>query len=187
MQDTVALERETQKLETYAELSSTLAKVSPAAAASVAPAMANIVQNQGLYKTQAEEDLSALKHIWEDVFQLFIKTTGEALDLSLREAINALRREGEGITTGMQTRVREKKKRDGDDDDDEPRDRNKKRRRLDMEDGQLTSSPSSRSHLRLEEMYEEMKSKLDRLTKENCDVRLLSLNPMSSLIIPPIS
>jgi hypothetical protein len=41
-------------------------------------------------------------HFWEDVFQLFVKGVGEALDSSLREAIDALRK-AEKITTWMET------------------------------------------------------------------------------------
>lgn len=178
MQATVTMERESQKLETYTELSSTLAKVSTSAAASVAPALANIVQNRALYEAHVEEELNALSHIWEDVFQAFVRGVGNAMDVSLQEAISTLKKEGEKVCADVQQiKDRDRKKRREEDDDRTERDR--KRRRIELEDGQVLekSRVSSRPDNRIGDMYVEMKLKLDRqaqkldqLTKENSEV-----------------
>lgn len=178
MQATVTMERESQKLETYTELSSTLAKVSTSAAASVAPALANIVQNHALYEAHVEEELGALSHIWEDVFQAFVKGVGNVLDASLQDAIGTLKKECDRLSAEMQqTRDKDRKKKREEDDDRTERDR--KRRRVDLEDGQVLEKSrfSSRSDGRVADMYDDMKSKLDRqaqkldhLTKENSAV-----------------
>jgi tRNA/tmRNA/rRNA uracil-C5-methylase (TrmA/RlmC/RlmD family) len=170
------MERESRKLETYTDLSSTLAKVSPSAAASVAPSLAAIVQNHALYKSQVEDDLNALTHIWEDVFQVFIRGVGNVLDMGLEDALRTLKKEKEKNSADMQNRDKDKKKKRGGDED---CDRDRKRRRMEMEDGQVAEKFRfpSRSDSHLGDMYDDMRAKLDRqaqrlnqLTTENHEV-----------------
>lgn len=95
MQETAAHEREGQKLQTYTEISTALSKISPSAANSVAPTLADIMLKHEQCKHRVEESYKALGGVWEQVFDVFVTEVVHSIDGGLQDAITTLRKEGE--------------------------------------------------------------------------------------------
>ncbi|KAJ6596870.1 hypothetical protein DFH09DRAFT_1132962 [Mycena vulgaris] len=95
MQETAAHEREGQKLQTYTDISSALSKISPSAAHSVAPTLADIMLKHEQCKHRAEESFRALGGVWEQVFDVFVTEVAQVIDARLQDAMTTLKAEGE--------------------------------------------------------------------------------------------
>ncbi|KAJ7774804.1 hypothetical protein B0H16DRAFT_1508474 [Mycena metata] len=95
VQETAAHEREGQKLQTYTEISTALSKISPSAANSVAPTLADIMLKHEQCKHRVEESYKALGGVWEQVFDVFVTEVVHSIDGGLQDAITTLRKEGE--------------------------------------------------------------------------------------------
>ncbi|KAG5654538.1 hypothetical protein H0H81_001179 [Sphagnurus paluster] len=94
-QDAETHARNDKKLIKYTELSSTLAKVSPSAAAGVMPTLAEILLRHAQGKQRAEENLNAISGVWNQVFDLFVTEISRAIDAKLEEAIEKIRQQTE--------------------------------------------------------------------------------------------
>ncbi|KAF7322958.1 C3H1-type domain-containing protein [Mycena chlorophos] len=148
---TAAKERESQKLQTYTEISSALSKVSKNAANSVAPALADIMIRHEQCKHRVDENFKALGGLWDEVFDVFC---GEVAKRRLERAANS---DGWEEISG---------------EDDEPppgRSSGTKRRRLNGDSP--CGSPQMDDILALKMKINEQAYSLQMLTKENSELK----------------
>ncbi|KAJ7219251.1 hypothetical protein GGX14DRAFT_560351 [Mycena pura] len=92
---TAAHEKEAQKLQTYTDISSALSKISPSAASSVAPALADIMLKHEQCKHRVDEGFTALGGVWEQVFDVFVTEVVRVIDSRLQGAISTIEKERE--------------------------------------------------------------------------------------------
>ena len=98
MQDSAACAREEEKLRTYSDLSSGLAKASPLATGAVAPTLAAVTINHAKYRERAQSEFKRLGHVWEDILELLVKGVFHAVDSELESTIRALKVKAQAST-----------------------------------------------------------------------------------------
>ena len=64
--DTAAYDKEEEKLETYNNLASTLAKVSPAAVQAITPSLELVMATRKQQREKVQQNYARLTHVWED-------------------------------------------------------------------------------------------------------------------------
>lgn len=95
VQNTAEYENEDKKLQTYTELSTTLAKISPSAATAVAPTLASITTSRMQCKERMDSDLQLVEHAWEEIFDTFAHEISAVIEVNLQNALTTLTKEGE--------------------------------------------------------------------------------------------
>ncbi|KZV71652.1 hypothetical protein PENSPDRAFT_399193 [Peniophora sp. CONT] len=93
--DTAAYDKEEEKLETYNNLASTLAKVSPAAVQAITPSLELVMATRKQQREKVQQNYARLTHVWEDVFALFVSGATKAIDTAADAAAARLRREAD--------------------------------------------------------------------------------------------
>lgn len=171
------VDRENRRVDTLADLSSTLAQVSTAATSSVAPALINAVRNHALLKDKVNDDYRVLANLWEDLFDLFVKELWVVMDKAVQDGVATLGQENDRLTGQLREKERERRKRREEDAD--GGDRDHKRRRIDVDDAALFEkdrtilSQEGRDVAALEQLkskLEEQAHRLEKLTRENTHV-----------------
>lgn len=177
VQDSVDIDRENRRVDTLADLSSTLAQVSTAATSSVAPALIDAVRNHALLKDKVDDDYQVLAGLWEDLFDLFVKELWAVMDKAVQDGVATLGRESDRLAGQLCEKEGERRKRREEDTD--ISDREHKRRRIDVDGAALfekdpaTLAQDDRDVTGLEQLkskLEEQAYRLERLTRENTDV-----------------
>jgi len=93
--DNAACDKEQEKLESYNNLSSTLAKVSPASVAAIAPTLASVIASHSKQSEKVQVDLKRLTDVWEDTTALFAENVCQAIDKRMDSAITRIREEAD--------------------------------------------------------------------------------------------
>lgn len=176
VQDSVDVDRENRRVDTLADLSSTLAQVSTAATSSVAPALINAVRNHALFKDKVDDDYQVLANTWEDLFDLFVKELLVVMDKAVQDGVATLGQESDRLAGQFCEKGRDRGKRR--DEGADGGDRDHKRRRIDVD---ATLSEKDRPALvqevgdaatlgQLKSKLEEQAHRLEKLARENTDV-----------------
>ena len=177
VQESVDIDRENRRVDTLADLSSTLAQVSTAATSSVAPALINAVRNHALLKDKVDDDYQVLANLWEDLFDLFVKELLVVMDKAVQNGVATLGQESDRLAGQFCEKEKDGRKRreectDGDD-------RDHKRRRINaevaapFEKDQITPVQESGDAVTLGQLkskLEEQAHRLEKLARENTDV-----------------
>jgi len=176
IQDSVGIDRENRRVDTLADLSSTLAQVSTAATSSVAPALINAVRNHAILKDKVDDDYQVLANLWEDLFDLFVKELLVVMDKAVQGGIAALGQESDRLAGQFceKGRDRGKRREEGADGGD----RDHKRRRIDVDatllekdQAALVQEAGDAATLgQLKSKLEEQAHRLEKLARENTDV-----------------
>ncbi|KAJ3998179.1 hypothetical protein F5050DRAFT_1275176 [Lentinula boryana] len=95
IQDTVLLDQEERKLQTFNEISTTLAKISASSAASVAGPIADILLAHAQSKERLDENFRLLGSAWEKVFNSFMVEFSMGLENRLQAALASVKNEAE--------------------------------------------------------------------------------------------
>ncbi|KAJ3977768.1 hypothetical protein EV361DRAFT_532163 [Lentinula raphanica] len=93
IQDTVLLDQEERKLQTFNEISTTLAKISASSAASVAGPIADILLAHAQSKERLDENFRLLGAAWEKVFNSFMVEFSTGLENKLQAALASVKNE----------------------------------------------------------------------------------------------
>jgi hypothetical protein len=93
MLENAEYDKEEEKLETYNNLSSTLAKVSPESVSLFAPTVTSILQSHSKQLERMQADYRRLSSIWEDIFGTFVQRLKRTMDANLDNAIQRLHEE----------------------------------------------------------------------------------------------
>lgn len=80
-------DKEQARLQTYNQISSTLASISSVAAAAVSPTLENITRNLSQNESQVEDSLKALAQLWEEVFGVLATEIANVINVKLEAAI----------------------------------------------------------------------------------------------------
>lgn len=178
-------DRQGKKLETYTEISTTLAKVSNSAAAAVAPNLAEILLDHAHTKNRLDQGLNAVGQVWQEIFLAVTKEVGKVIDSSLQQALVALRTEAVTAVNAAITQAPElptkfprgagslsdlSTKRQREDDEDRPSD---KRFKID-EYGSLRRTSTDERLQEMQLKLEQQLTSINILTKENDEVCLIA-------------
>jgi len=176
VQDCVDVDRENRRVDTLADLSSTLAQVSTAATSSVAPALINAVRNHALLKDKVDDDYQVLANLWEDLFDLFVKELLVVMDKAVQDGVANLGQESDRLAGQFCEKGRDsgKRREEGTDGGD----RGHKRRRIDgdatlfeKDQATLVQEAGDAATLgQLKSKLEEQAHRLEKLARENSDV-----------------
>jgi len=176
VQDSVDVDRENRRVDTLADLSSTLAQVSTAATSSVAPALINAVRSHALLRDKVDDDYQVLANLWEDLFDLFAKELLVVMDKAVQDGVSTLGQESDRLAGQFceKGRDRGKRREEGTDGGD----RDHKRRRIDVnttllekDQATLVQEAGDAAGLgQLKSKLEEQAHRLEKLTRENADV-----------------
>lgn len=93
VQDSAALEKDSERLKTCTDLSSTLSKISSPNAAVVTPALAALTESHGKNQERVNADFRRLGHVWEDLFQTFMNEIVRSIDSEVELALERLKHE----------------------------------------------------------------------------------------------
>lgn len=90
---TAAFDKDSERIRTCTDLSSTLSKISSSANAAVTPALAAAIASHGKNNERMEADFKRLGHIWEDIFQHFMNEIVHAIDSEVVLTLDRFRHE----------------------------------------------------------------------------------------------
>jgi len=108
-QDTAAQDREETKLQTYNQISSTLASITTTAASAVTPTLTNIIRNHMQSQLQVEASLKALEELWEEVFDVFVTEIARVIDDKLQDALQKVHAACDRTKTAVSPSSRKRK------------------------------------------------------------------------------
>lgn len=111
IQDTVLLDQEERKLQTFNEISSTLAKISASSAASVAGPIADILLAHAQSKERLDENFRLLGAAWEKVFNSLMVEFSTGLENRLQAALALVKNEAEIVMNGIRVESNSLKRR----------------------------------------------------------------------------
>ncbi|KAJ4469454.1 hypothetical protein C8J55DRAFT_523995 [Lentinula edodes] len=111
IQDTVLLDQEERKLQTFNEISSTLAKISASSAASVAGPIADILLAHAQSKERLDENFRLLGAAWEKVFNSLMVDFSMGLENRLQTALASVKNEAEIVMNGIRVESNSLKRR----------------------------------------------------------------------------
>jgi hypothetical protein len=95
MLDHTILDKEQEKLETYNNLSATLAKVSPASVAAIAPTLASVISSHSKQRQAVQDDVHDLTNVWDDFMALFVENVTRRIDVKVNSAVARIREEAD--------------------------------------------------------------------------------------------
>ncbi|THU90713.1 hypothetical protein K435DRAFT_841352 [Dendrothele bispora CBS 962.96] len=98
VQDTLTFNQEERKLETYNDISVTLARISESAASAVGPPLAEVILSHAQSKERLEEGIRTLGDSWDKVFDMFVAEVTQTINTRLEMALQTMRVEAKGLT-----------------------------------------------------------------------------------------
>jgi hypothetical protein len=101
IQDTVAQHETERNCQECSELSVEIAKLTPTAASIVTRACADITAKHADAKKRVEDDFEALRHLWEDVFELFVAGVTKTISCQLETALATLNSAGRKVINSV--------------------------------------------------------------------------------------
>ncbi|KAF5365749.1 hypothetical protein D9758_003301 [Tetrapyrgos nigripes] len=101
VQDTLTLNQEERKLQTYNDISTTLSRISESAASAVAPPLAEIILTRVQSKERLEEGYHALGAAWDQVFDIFVTEVAQTIEEKLEAALRTIKNEANDLANDL--------------------------------------------------------------------------------------